>query len=111
MRKPIYKFSTAILVVGLALALAGCCESPGMFGKIGNSMNTIQTAAQPLYQEAVSGSPEAQLGIAAANLAPVVADALQKQWCPDPAAAAKLAELAKALDGQTESLKSKGLIK
>lgn len=100
-----------ILILALALPLAGCCDNPGVFSKIGDSMNTINAVAQPFYGPAAEGVPEAQMAVAAAAVAAPLADTLQKQWCPAPADVQKLENLAKSLKTTERSMKSRGMMK
>ncbi len=100
-----------VLAMVAGLLLTGCCDKPGIFGQISQSMNTINAVAQPFYGPAAEGSPEAAMAVAAAMLAAPLADALQQQWCPSEADAKALANMASAMGGYSKAMKSKGLIK
>ncbi len=102
-----------VLVAILALLMAGCCDNQEVFKKIGDSMNAINAQVAPLYGPAVEGNTEAQTAVAAALMAPAIADSVQKQWCPaptDPGVKA-LENLAKAVEVTNKSLRKKGVIK
>jgi len=100
-----------VLAIVAGLLLAGCCDKPGVFGQISQSMNTINAVAQPFYGPAAEGSPEAQMAVAAALMAAPLADALQQQWCPSEADVKVLADMAKAMTTLNKSMRDKGLIK
>ncbi|MHB8067452.1 MAG: hypothetical protein ACYDIC_06085 [Desulfobaccales bacterium] len=71
--------------VCLALTLmAGCCENPGVFQKVQQSLDTVQGYYTPLLQEEWQQNEQLRRAVVAADTALMVAGELQRQWCPDP---------------------------
>ena len=72
-------------VLGLILTLmAGCCQQPGLFQKVQQSLDTVQSYYTPLLQEEWQQNDQLRRAVVAADTALMVAGELQRQWCPDP---------------------------
>ena len=70
--------------LGLALTLmAGCCQYPGLFQKVQQSLETVQSYYTPLLQEEWQQNEQLRRAVVAADTALMVAGELQRQWCPD----------------------------
>ncbi|MEW6658165.1 MAG: hypothetical protein AB1424_05870 [Thermodesulfobacteriota bacterium] len=97
--------------VCLALSLlAGCCQQPGLFQKVQQSLGTVQSYYTPLLQEEWQNNDQLRRAVVAADTALMVAGELQRQWCPDPGQTEQLqlqAQEAKAL-AQEAGLKAAG---
>ncbi len=71
--------------VCLALTLtAGCCDHPGLFQKVQQSLDTVQSYYTPLLQEEWQQNDQLRRAVVAADTALMVAGELQQQWCPAP---------------------------
>jgi hypothetical protein len=71
--------------LGLILTLmAGCCQQPGLFQKVQQSLDTVQGYYTPLLQEEWQNNDQLRRAVVAADTALMVAGELQHQWCPDP---------------------------
>ena len=97
------------LLVLLAL-LAGCCSNPGAFGTAERTVKSVQGYYNSLLSGLVNGEANDYIGMAAvaADTTLLLADAIQKQWCPDPGAVAQLelqAQQAKKLAEQAGAVK------
>jgi len=72
-------------VLGLILTLmAGCCQQPGLFQKVQQSLETVQGYYGPLLDEQWQNDEKMRRAVVAADTALMVAGELQRQWCPDP---------------------------
>ena len=85
-----------LLLVALAWLAAGCCSNPGIFGKVEAGLRTVQTVYDPLLGKYFDDPTNEKVGLAlaSADSALVIFDQMQKQWCPDPKAAAQLEQQA-----------------
>jgi hypothetical protein len=75
--------SLGVWALILTLA-AGCCQQPGLFQKVKQSLDTVQSYYTPLLQEDWQQNDQLRRAVVAADTALMVAGELQRQWCPDP---------------------------
>lgn len=68
------------------LLLAGCCDNPGVFGKVNQSMNAVQSFYDPLVGQFLDDKTNGtvQAAVMAADAALKIGGELQNQFCPDP---------------------------
>jgi hypothetical protein len=97
----------AVWLLTLAWLAAGCCSNPGIFAKVEAGVKTVQTVYDPLLGKYLEDPTNEKVGLAltSADSALVIFDQIQKQWCPDPKAAAQLeqqAEVTKKLAAAAE---------
>jgi len=72
-------------VLGLILTLmSGCCQHPGLFQKVQQSLDIVQSYYSPLLEEQWQNNDSLRRAVVAADTALMVAGELQRQWCPDP---------------------------
>ena len=72
-------------VLGLILTLmAGCCQHPGLFQKVQQSLETVQSYYAPLLEEQWQKDEKMRRAVVAADTTLMLAGELQRQWCPDP---------------------------
>jgi len=72
-------------VSGLFLTLlAGCCQHPGLFQKVRQSLDTVQGYYGPLLAEEWQQNEQLRRAVVAADTTLLLAGELQRQWCPDP---------------------------
>ncbi len=72
-------------VMGLILTLmAGCCQQPGLFQKMQQSLETVQSYYGPLLEEQWQKDEKMRRAVVAADTTLMLAGELQRQWCPDP---------------------------
>jgi len=63
--------------------LGGCCQHPGLFQKVQQSLETVQGYYTPLLQEEWQNNDQLRQAVVAADTALMLAGELQRQWCPD----------------------------
>jgi len=85
-----------VWLLTLVWLAAGCCGNPGIFGKVEAGLKTVQTVYDPLLGKYFENPTNEKVGLAlaSADSALVIFDQIQKQWCPDPKAAAQLQQQA-----------------
>lgn len=73
------------LVFLAAAVLGGCCSNPGVFGKLEQSLLTVQGFYDPLVSELLDDptNMKVRLAVIAADSALLACGTLQEQWCPD----------------------------
>ena len=85
-----------ILVLMLALMLAGCCSNPGVFGQLKQSEQAIQgayyTASGAMKNDVAMPDKYVALGGMSADLLLGLGGAMQTQYCPSQKAADDLAK-------------------
>ena len=85
--KKIGWFWALVLCLGLA---AGCCSQPGIFQKVEQSLETVQSFYEPLIQGDLSQDGPLKRAVVAADTTLLLAGELQKQWCPEAGKAQQL---------------------
>lgn len=82
-----------VAVLVALLLLAGCCDNPGVFGKVNQSMNTVQGFYDPLVGQFLDDKTNTtvQAAVVAADTALMIGGELQNQFCPDSKQAEQLA--------------------
>lgn len=96
--KTVVTMITVLAMLTLALAPVGCiCKYPNVAPQIQGSLSTVQGFYDTLVAKFLDDKTDATVraAIVSADLALSLAGALQKQWCPDPALAAKAEAMAK----------------
>ena len=74
----------SLWVLGLVLTLmAGCCQQPGLFQKVQQSLETVQSYYTPLLQEEWQNNEQMRRAVVAADTTLLLAGELQNQWCPE----------------------------
>jgi hypothetical protein len=85
MRKGIW-----LWVAALAWLSGGCCNNPGLFQKVHDSMALVQSFYDPLIRQDLDRNDTAKQAVVAADTTLLLAGELQEQWCPNPGQANQL---------------------
>jgi hypothetical protein len=81
-------------VAALIWLSGGCCDHPGLFQKVHESMVTVQSFYDPLIRQDLNNNGTAKQAVVAADTTLLLASHLQEQWCPNPDKAAQVELLA-----------------
>lgn len=77
-------------VAALVCLSGGCCNHPGLFQKVHDSMALVQSFYDPLIRQDLDRNETAKQAVLAADTTLLLAGELQKQWCPNPSQAKQL---------------------
>jgi hypothetical protein len=77
-------------VVALVWLSGGCCNNPGLFQKVHDSMALVQSFYDPLIRQDLDRNETAKQAVVAADTTLLLAGELQRQWCPNPSQAMQL---------------------
>lgn len=92
MKETLVRLGFLVLLLA-GLLLTGCCENPGIFGQVNQSMSAVQGFYDPLVGQFLDDQTNdtVKAAVVAADTALMIGGELQKQFCPDPKQAEQLA--------------------